>query len=433
LILVALLAMGSFERTRQPKWLVASAATAGLAFATKYLSITLVPVFLWVVFKHARTPEIALAPTSSVRVSRACRATLGIIGGCLLTVGLAADPLRLASALAEDGRVDFPGGAEMARVVSGLLLASGVVAMGLSLWRRPWRRFSENRRAVSLAVWALVGAGAFLLAFIIVSPYSLYHLFLVKGLLLVCASLLFGEGASWQGFAADAAGPSLVPVLAGVGLALRSFAAAKDESPELKLTLAWCAICALVLALIRWPAEQYLLPLYPFAAVLAVVGVQGAAAMAAFRFRAAPSCGRELACGLLLLMAASRVPGALDRWLHRFELNGAIPLGRSMEARYDKGVTVLYDQSSYVPASFTQARPTWGGTRALLDEFAPDVVVVRHQPPTDVTDEVREYYACLSSETCGYRVAISNEFGAVLERIPSAPTASKFSDDGGTP
>jgi hypothetical protein len=83
---------------------------------------------------------------------------------------------------------------------------------------------------------------------------------------------------------------------------------------------------------------------------------------------------------------------------------------------FDENARVLYDQTTYVPAAFENATPTWGGSRDLLEEVSPDVVVVRHRSRDAMNDDEREYYECLVSESCGYKVTLSNEFASVLER-----------------
>jgi hypothetical protein len=266
--------------------------------------------------------------------------------------------------------------------------------------------------------WTLVGAVAFVGAFLLVSPLSMYHLFIVKGLILVFGYLLFGEGTSWAGLVLEAFGPAL-PVLA-IGLAIGARALTRPsagEPPEAGLAVVWIATCGLVLAFIRWPAEQYLLPLYPFAAALSMLGVERLTRWIAARQRAVEArwiVGAAYAA--VLAAAVVPFPDALHRWSNRINYHPAIPLGQSMEGLFDERARVLYDHSTYVPAAFENATPTWEGTRHLLEQVSPDVIVVRHRPPQEMTDDQREYYECLVSESCGYRVALSNEFASVLER-----------------
>lgn len=418
LIVVTILALASFERMPRPRPLLVAAAAAGLAFATKYLSITIVPIFLYVLFRRGGEDALRSRSAFNWRVVHLARAVIGTLGAASLLTGVLVDPLHIAQAVAEDGRVDFPGSERLSAITDWLLIAGGLLLTSFMLWSTPWRRLVLNTHASTVVRWSLAGAAAFVGAFLIVSPLSMYHLFIVKGLVLVFSYLLFGEGNSWAGLVIEAFGPAM-PVLAiGIAVAVRALIRASgDEPPELGLSVIWVATCVLVLAFIRWPAEQYLLPIYPFVSALFVLGVQRLTRwMAAQQQSIDARWMAGAAYAAVLTVALVPFPEALHRWSHRLEYHPAIPLGQSMEGLFDERARVLYDHSTYVPAAFTNATPTWGATRHLLEEVAPDVVVVRHRTRQEMSVDEREYYECLVSESCGYRVALSNEFASVLER-----------------
>ena len=200
---------------------------------------------------------------------------------------------------------------------------------------------------------------------------------------------IFREQASLGDWVAVVTSPAFIgPILAFVFLLGVIFAVVSVRisrfTPHFRFPLTlwiWFAIYLLsVVPFFNVVRARYLLPVLPVIVMIAAVTLVAVADLVAeifFRTRR-----REVAASLLILvligLCTARLPGIRlerDTAFTREEENAAMVAGRWLEDHFPTTSTVLYDAYSYVPPAFTEAVLTH---RSLdyLQEIRPDIVVV---------------------------------------------------------
>src|SRR5205807_955665 len=90
--------------------------------------------------------------------------------------------------------------------------------------------------------------------------------------------------------------------------------------------------------------------------------------------------------------------------LARVETSDAVWVGRWLQCHTPRSSRIAYDYFSYVPVSFGDAHPTWGGTLTWLADIDPDVVIVHSL----ISDHIFENYATGAADHAAYYAAIAN-------------------------
>ena len=364
-----------FVEGRRPSWRDGAAVAAGLAFATKYAGMFLLPII-------AAAGFIVRADAASERrrAARALRLMAVTAGGLGLAVTLygpwSARPL--------------PGGAsllEAQRIVCGALLVTGIIP-------RFWRWVLSVRLLHSGVYGAITAVSLFAAAFVVASPFSLVNLSFVRGMLLQSGQIHRGYFFAATGGPLDwfdtIARPDVLGVpgtlLAAIGLAVlireALRARSREEVSPRMVVGAWVVVMLAFLVLrVNDRVDRYLMIVIPGLYILAA----GAAVLLVRSLREAPihRALRTAALAALALAAADEAWRGAARQV-RFareratmvERSGTVRAGNWMAANLPHHTRVLYDFYSYVPPVFPAARASWGMTAPEVADAGAEVIVV---------------------------------------------------------
>jgi hypothetical protein len=397
------------------RWLVLSSGAAGLAFASKYSGMFLLPVIggvsLWRPIATGRVD----ARVSTLRWLTVAKAATLLAGSLVL------DAAWIASHLTEDGRID---GVVSTHALTLLVIAARAGALATFVAAiTPWLWSALRARPRLVAVlWAwLVACATFAVAFVAASPYSLRKAAFVKGLLGEAAFAPPPMSSGWLSTWFFGIGAAVGwPVLAAALLTMAGLAwnaarhGARPGAAESILT-GWVVLYALVLsAPVHEFYVHYALPLAPPLAMLAGRGVTTAAGWLEKRFarRGLVPAVSAAAAAAIVVLGAGDLLSARSQLLTRDLTNDTLFVGRWLGCLAPASTRIAYDYFSYVPPAFREATPTWGGTRDWLSRLDPDVVIVNSVTARPVLNDAAhaDYYRCLADGSCGY--------GRILERGP---------------
>jgi 4-amino-4-deoxy-L-arabinose transferase-like glycosyltransferase len=396
------------------RWLVLAASAAGLAFACKYSGLFVLPIIGFVCVWRPIDLRQVDARVTALRWLTAAKALLLFAGSRFLNV------TWIASNLTEDGHIDAAVSPHTLSVMS-IIVRGAAVVLGLAAVT-PWVWSALRRRprlVATLWSWVVV-AMVFAASFIVASPYSLRKAAFVKGLFVEASDAAVPLTAGWvsawlQGIATAITWPVLmVAVITMAGFVWLAVTRRARIGASEAIVMAWTAIYVLVLsAPVHEFYVHYALPLAPPAAMFAGRGLVAAGTWLANTVRQRGCAGVFVTAATVVIAVPLSVSVFATRQvlMDRERTSAAIFVGKWLECRVPLSSRVAYDYFSYVPPAFRDISPTWGGTRAWLLDFDPDIVIVNSvtaQPAMD-EDRHREYYQCLSERTCGYAALMSRE------------------------
>ena len=408
-LMFALYLLVQFVNRPSTARLLATSVVAGLAFATKYGGLPLLPL-IWaaiVYTVHANRRPMPTIGAWPMRMATALIAVALIVGAMWLEAGW------LAAHVTEDGQLDLPAPERTIGFLRHLTQSVGVGIGALALFTRPWtalQRSDRLRRVVQEIVSSVV---AFVAAFTIVSPYSWARLAFIKGLVYHTVHGGLVEpvtSANWAAFitaemgAWTVATAALTAVWVIVSLKRPGVTTVSDV-----VLVTWTALFFVVLFLpVHGVARHYVLPLIPPMILLACRGLTGVAAVVGQKLPS--SAARRVAAAvavaaLIVLEAPLAVRLAAERkaTLARVETSDAVWVGRWLQCHAPRSARIAYDYSSYVPMYFSDVRATWGGTLAWLGDVDPDAVIVN--------GFVSDHYATDDPERAAYYAALANGRG----------------------
>jgi hypothetical protein len=399
------------------RWLALASGAAGLAFASKYSGMFLLPIIggvcLWRPIATGRVD----ARVSTLRWLTVAKAATLFAGSLLL------DAAWIASHLTEDGRIDGVVNPQALTFLAVAARGGALAALVAAVTPWLWSALRARPRLVALLWAGLVACATFAAAFVAVSPYSLRKAAFVKG--------LFGEAAfapppmtsewlsTWFFGIGAAVGWPVVPaaLLTMAGLAWNAARHRVRPGAAESILTAWVILYALVLsAPVHEFYVHYALPLAPPLAMLAGRGVTAVAGWLEKRLarrRLVPAVS-AVAAAAIIVLGSGGLLSARSQLRARDLTNDTVFVGRWLGCLVPASTRIAYDYFSYVPPAFRDATPTWGGTREWLSRIDPDVVIVNSVTAGPVRNDAvhAEYYRCLAEGSCGY--------GPVLERGPYA-------------
>lgn len=364
-----------FVETRQERWLDAAALGAGLAFASKYGGLLLMPCL--VVFAALVTPEPQALEEGGRQAAARLRMAVLLTGAVALMASVAMPPSR---------RVPF--GAREVQQAAALVLTA-LAAIG-PLWR--WLKGAASGSV--LVPRTVRAASVFWIAFIIASPYSLNRLGFLSGMLAESHVIGFGQFFSAGGSRLDwfriLASPQCLGLgvflllLAGFGRYLVALWRERRQalvSADGVLWLWTIGVLLFLIARVHLREPRYLLLILPPAFILA-----GDAVVRILRHLTAVSPSKRWAgvwIGLALIAAAAQLQAAAARQQSlireravQVQQSAAVQAGVWLQAHVPCGARVLYDWYSYVPPCFATVQGSWGMSRGEVARFNPDVLVV---------------------------------------------------------
>jgi 4-amino-4-deoxy-L-arabinose transferase-like glycosyltransferase len=403
-LLVALFwTVTAFERPRGG-YILAASALAGLAFATKYSGLFVLPLIVAAVIRHSAATA---NPTSSLR-SQTIRAATAVTAVVLLG-SFAIDGPWLVSHLAADGHIDVPMPLSLDALV-WIMRAAGVLLFVAAVTPWTWTRL-RRWSALETVLWGVgTTLAAFTLAFALSSPYSFDRFAFLKGLYYEAmetgATMNVGWVENWTLGIFTTIG---LPIAVAFGAMVVCWFAGRRRRTTMEIVLAcWILLYIVVLlAPFHELAYHYALPIVAPAAMLAARGVTELLEIAAWRLPRLPR--PAMAALAIAVVAAVEFPNVavLRQVKTSFLLRERAPVvlaGQWLEGRVPTTSRVVYDYLSYVPPAFANVTATWGATREWLAATNPDVVVVnRHVSPEWRGPQNEEpYTVCLDSGACAY-------------------------------
>lgn len=382
-IVAALYCTCRFVEGREHAWQDRAAALAGLAFATKYGGVLLLPLVVAAGFFVEGDLERA-----RTRAIQALRLMSGIAG----SVGLIMTLYEPWTAHRFDQHMS------LRLILRGGCVALVAVGALAPFWRgvmRLWR----------LPGWALAGARSvalFVTAFVLASPFSLVDLGFIRGMLAQSRQAkrgyffdATGNPADWLGILARPGVVGLLGMgLAGTGLALLVRDARFNRGAPIlpRVTLAAWSLGTMAFLMLRVNdrVDRYLLLVIP---ALFIFAADAAARLWAW---AKAGTGNRLVRWIALAGIALAILNEGRLGLARqaefvggraslVQTSDAVRAGRWMLSNVPRDSRVLYDFYSYVPPEFAAARASWGMTAAEVEEVGAEVVVVN--------DRIRSRYA----------------------------------------
>lgn len=378
------------------KWLLWASASAGLAFASKYSGMFLLPV-IWItrlfsISNGGDQERIRVSPVQFTKLVRYGMLALGIMG---ITGGVIVSEDFVKNFIINPGStIDITRELELLFPVRILSIIVGCVLILLSLMRFVWNKIESmpdfvNNLSEHLFTLAVFGA-----AFVIVSPFSLVRLSFVKGLLYesrhTTTGHIFVEDKNpllWLDIMASSRVIGwLILSLAAVSFILSLYKLVRRGwrqllNPEYILWFWVIIYLGFLLFRVRYRAEQYLIPVIPMIMILASLPVSGIIHYFTSNLSKKPAVVFTIATILVLggLETSQPFRNLYDfrqATLHREQTSVSVNTGRWLAEKYPPSVRILYDKYSYVPPIFKDAHETGGGTIPVLEYLKPDIVIV---------------------------------------------------------
>lgn len=451
------------------RWLWAAVVAAGLACATKYSGLFLLPliwaVMLATIYAGQFTPRTFLSDTTFRRGLRVVLA--GGAAGALL-VALLFTPDLIAALFTTDGQLADGALPIVAAVRLGALVVGGLLLLAVALpqvwaWLRQQTRLVRVLHATIQQV-ALTGI-LFGAVYILAAPALLPRFDFIRTFLYQISSKTHGltfasERSRFEWFEILAAPPLLtlpLVLLAGVSLAVLVVGVVRDGwraflTPP-GLLWVWVAMHMAILVLaIRHFGPQYLLPAIPFMIMLALhpfTLLHGwlTAHLAPPQARLATGLAVALVLLITLPGAATQVlayrsdtanPHDLQRVAIGDWLRGQYPTSSSIATDYYYPQFVPpafeYVVTAYVPPSFASIRDVQPENFPDFATAPPDVALVALPLAQQFADaaraddyflgraaflEHRNYYATLRDPTSGYQLVHRTATFEVYEYCPT--------------
>ncbi len=425
-LLVALFStVAAVERPTTAR-IAAASVCAGLAFATKYSGMFVLPLIAAAAFgrRHVAGGRGAGRRTAIVRGLTALAAA------AMLLCGFAIDGAWIVAHISADGHVDVPLPVSLDTAVS-ILRGAGAALAVVAAAPRLWSAFRRSERTETVAWGIGVSLVAFSLTFVFASPYSLAKLAFVKGLYYEAVETGARLNAHWvETWTTGVFSTMGWPIAFAIGATVLGWLVDRRRHTPVEHVLgAWNVLYVLVLlAPFHELALHYALAIVAPVAILAARAVVAVPEALAWR---APRVRRVVAAVAVTALAASQLAsiGGLSRARRSVLEREQSPIavaGGWLAEHVPTESKIVYDYTSYVPPTFTNTTATWGETRQWLARLDPDVVVVNRASSRQWRgpNDEPSYAACLDQNTCGYATVFTIESIAIFQkRAPAASAA----------
>ncbi|MCU1381847.1 MAG: hypothetical protein JWL71_544 [Acidobacteria bacterium] len=424
-LMLALYLLGRFvDQPSTGGWLAVS-VVAGLAFATKYGGLPLLPLIWCAAARAVYTGRRAPRPLGA----RPFRLAAAAIAVALIGASPWLDAGFIAAQLTSDGQLDLPSPERTISLVRHAAQILGGVLAVVASWPAPWTALGRAPRLRCVMQDGVVSILVFGAAFTLVSPYSWARLAFVKGLVYhtVHGGLVEPVASSnWLSFVADETGVwVLIAAAATAAWVAARLVRGRAVSGSDAVLVAWNVMFVAVLFLpVHGVARHYVLPLIAPMILLACSGVARAAAAVATR-RPSPVlrwAGAAVAIVVLIVAESAmavRLTAERRATLARMETSDAVWVGRWLQCHTPPSTRIAYDHMSYVPPYFRHVMPTWGGTLAWLAAADPDIVIVNSIISARYGADDRAgsaYYTALVDGRAGFDRVLSRGTLAVYTR-----------------
>ena len=381
------------------RWLNLGSVAAGLAFASKYSGLFLLPVIWTIALVHAvfldrdKIDSPAFGFTIH-RMALSCTLILGIL--CLL-IGIVVSPDVAARYFTGDGRVDDISKLIIIKWIRIMMFLAGVFLLTVSnmvIFSVKGRGFFRIVQRIDVFVFRIIiSVFVFGLTFFIASPYLFLGLNFMTGILFesrhTAVGHTFREMPNKLMWITSLTSPLLIGkflfylVIIRLGISIvQLFRKGWKRlwTPEF-VVWGWIFLYLSFLVFrVNMVRHHYLLPVLPFLILLSVLPIKQGME---FAIKSIPrKLGIVLAvilvltaCGIALFPSFQRLVDFRRERMARGQTSSEVEAGRWLEAHYRPTTRILYDRYSYVPPKFQDVEGTFLATAQTVEEFQPDIIV----------------------------------------------------------
>jgi len=434
-----------FFEEDHPKWMLWASTSAGLAFASKYSGIFLLPIIWMILAVHMIRSDSSQIKINTVQLATVFRYVAASVGIVCVVAGIIITPEFIGGALAADGRIDDALQVQFLNSMRVNVIFIGCGLMLLAVLRFIWSTIGQMPKLVTALKGITLSCATFGVVFFLVSPFSFYRLHFLQGIYFESRHIAFGHlfkasssGLLWFNVLMS---PQVLDIfilgLAALGLILNAYKVSRkgwrDPIVGAESTMwAWVIFyMSFIFLRVNMRSPNYLLPVTPFLIILSTRPVsQALEYVAGKRSRKLVTV---LAFAILFIIGCAELPKSLTRLYKKRQViisreytSTSVKAGKWLAENYPASTRILFDYYSYVPPSFLDARDTWGGTIEILEELKPNIVIVNKSISDRFSDirqatryaegeeefiERHEYYKAMREETAGY--TLIRDFGHI--------------------
>lgn len=389
------------------KYIVIAGGAAGIAFGSKYGGfLLLTPILLACIFKPAKTER---------HLSRKILAIIFYAAGVLF---LSPEWLNSFTTYTKAGEHSFFYGVYLLRIVSAIAL---LFLAGKYIYRREINVSPAIEKTAAKIEDFASTCLTFILAFTACSPGSVWKMSFIDNLIRVSDELKhghwFADNIGIIGWSRILFEEEMLPLSVGVFAAISAIIILfrllpiprYSETPIPRhlsqsnyypqgLIVVWIVFYLIFLGLTNnAPFKHYLLPVVPFVILLAGYVTELVAEYFSMRFK---TISREILASIFALVFFGYITfrqgnsfilnkSVYMNWEKQSE---AVKAGVWLNEHFPHEKKVLYDNYSYVPSAFRNARGVWSITRKELDDYWPDIVIVNNAISGRFSDTTKAKY-----------------------------------------
>lgn len=429
------------------RWVIGASVCAGLAFATKFGGVFLLPIMWILLFLRSIIVQEDLIRNYIPKLLQAIRGLLLVGGSLMVILCIVFTPEFVARYIDSEGilsagQVKFVKNIRIVGILFGFFIS--ILALVGYIWQ--WlKKKSQFGIAVIMVFISFV---IFSLSFLVASPGSLLGLDFLKGLFfqdsLFKSVFWFVQfvqtnnmTVEWLKLLISDIGLILI-ILSGLSLIPLVFAALKREgsrflSADFVLMMFIIIYLAFLCLRVGYLMDRYLIPIIPPIIILGAKTISSTFQWCRERIRSPYNfiVGVTMICVLLGML----IPGFLAHNLSfrqemstRIERSIRVFAGHWLENNYQPSTRILYDAYTYIPPSFSKVERVMGPTIEILEQVQPDIVIVNDAIKNRFKSKERadffvavvgperymksyEYYRRLENEDFGYKIV--KDFGSI--------------------
>jgi hypothetical protein len=427
------------------KWMIFASLSAGMAFASKYSGIFLLPV-IWMIriiqIGNVSECPIMISPARFARIARFATGGIGIIS---IVIGIVFKPDFVESYLLLGSfRIDSDWEFHLLKILRIVAILGGVFLIILATLKIVWSGIEKMPKSTAVLNDFIITSLVFVIAFFFTSPFSFSGFGFLKGILAESRHTAFGHG-----FKANKVGLLWVETLFSPGLLDRLILGLVVASlllvihrilkadwrgeidPEIVL---WAWVIFYVTYLV-WKInlhfEHYLLPVVPSIIILSMHPVS-----TSLRYLSGNLTKTHvilISFVIMVIIGVVEIPKSMQHVndyrtsnMNREETSISVKAGKWLVKRYPESTRIYYDNYSYVPPEFAVSHVSNGGSIKELRDINPDVVIVNRKISGRFHDDRKssayylgeavfkkkyDYYKALRDGTIGYPLV--RDFGDV--------------------
>jgi hypothetical protein len=380
--------------------LIFASVSAGLAFASKYSGIFLLPVIWMIRIVQISNGSDGPRMFSATHFPRIARFAAGGIGIISIVIGIISKPDFVESYLLLGSyHIDKEWELQLLNALRIVAILGGVFLIIMAILKIVWSYIEKMQKFTEVLHDIIITIVFFVMAFFFTSPFSFSGFGFLKGILAESQHTGFGHlfkagkvGLFWvETLFSPGLLDRLILGLVVASLSLTIYRTFKTDywrqvDPEIVLWT-WVIFYVTYLVLkINLHFEHYLLPVVPSLIILSMHPVSQVLR------HASSNMARKhvgiLAFVIMIIIGGIEVPKSLHHvneyrvsMMNREETSIYVKAGEWLAKHYSESARIYYDNYSYVPPKFvnthvSDAHISGGGSLEKFRSFNPDVVIV---------------------------------------------------------